>query len=146
MGHFFGWTFCPIPASSAPTNWRQGRLLGCGSFGQVYLCYDADSGRELAVKKVLLTLQNSCQDKVVLIDIWRYTFPCGIWCLLDMRDLFLLQELLCLENEISLLRNLQHDRIVQYVGCQRDESALCIFIEFMPGVMMMDWVQFTTYS
>lgn len=29
-----------------------GKLLGQGAFGRVYLCYDADTGRELAVKQV----------------------------------------------------------------------------------------------
>lgn len=39
-------------APRAPTNWRLGKLLGQGAFGRVYLCYDADTGRELAVKQV----------------------------------------------------------------------------------------------
>lgn len=33
-------------------NWRLGKLLGRGAFGEVYLCYDADTGRELSVKQV----------------------------------------------------------------------------------------------
>ncbi|PKU30948.1 mitogen-activated protein kinase kinase kinase 3-like isoform x1 [Limosa lapponica baueri] len=36
----------------APVNWRLGKLLGRGAFGEVYLCYDADTGRELSVKQV----------------------------------------------------------------------------------------------
>lgn len=32
--------------------WRQGKLLGQGAFGRVYLCYDVDAGRELAAKQV----------------------------------------------------------------------------------------------
>lgn len=32
--------------------WRRGKLLGQGAFGQVYLCYDVDTGRELAAKQV----------------------------------------------------------------------------------------------
>ncbi|KAF3836574.1 hypothetical protein F7725_029132 [Dissostichus mawsoni] len=69
----------------APVNWRQGKLLGRGAFGEVYLCYDADTGRELAAKQ--------------------------------------------------LLKNLRHDRIVQYYGCLRDleQKKLTIFVEFMPG-------------
>lgn len=42
-----------LPAAPrAPVNWRQGKLLGRGAFGEVYLCYDADMGRELAAKQV----------------------------------------------------------------------------------------------
>jgi len=32
--------------------WRRGKLLGQGAFGRVYLCYDVDTGRELAAKQV----------------------------------------------------------------------------------------------
>ncbi|XP_061127907.1 mitogen-activated protein kinase kinase kinase 2 isoform X2 [Syngnathus typhle] len=41
----------PSRSPRAPTNWRLGKLLGQGAFGRVFLCYDADTGRELAVKQ-----------------------------------------------------------------------------------------------
>ncbi|XP_043543844.1 mitogen-activated protein kinase kinase kinase 22 isoform X3 [Chiloscyllium plagiosum] len=41
-----------VLAPRAPINWRLGKFLGRGAFGEVYLCYDADTGRELAVKQV----------------------------------------------------------------------------------------------
>lgn len=46
-------SFCvSVSAPSAPVTWRRGKLLGQGAFGQVYLCYDVDTGRELAAKQV----------------------------------------------------------------------------------------------
>ncbi|KTF73770.1 hypothetical protein cypCar_00016571 [Cyprinus carpio] len=39
-------------APTAPVTWRRGKLLGQGAFGSVYLCYDVDTGRELAAKQV----------------------------------------------------------------------------------------------
>lgn len=49
----YGWVFIIVSAAPrAPVNWRQGKLLGRGAFGEVYLCYDADTGRELAAKQV----------------------------------------------------------------------------------------------
>lgn len=47
-----------------------------------------------------------------------------------------LQEVNALECEIQLLKNLHHERIVQYYGCLRDleQRKLTIFVEFMPGV------------
>lgn len=41
-----------------------------------------------------------------------------------------------MECEIQLLKNLRHERIVQYYGCLRDleQRKLTIFVEFMPGV------------
>ncbi|XP_060755869.1 mitogen-activated protein kinase kinase kinase 22 isoform X3 [Neoarius graeffei] len=55
--HSLGWSEKSSQRSTAkspraPVNWRQGKLLGRGAFGEVYLCYDADTGRELAVKQV----------------------------------------------------------------------------------------------
>lgn len=46
------------------------------------------------------------------------------------------QEVSALECEIQLLKNLCHERIVQYYGCLRDSSerTLSIFMEYMPGV------------
>jgi len=41
-------------AVSAPVNWTKGRRLGAGSFGQVYICHDLDTGRDLAIKEVLV--------------------------------------------------------------------------------------------
>lgn len=36
----------------SPANWKKGRVLGSGGFGQVYLWYDSDTGCEMAVKQV----------------------------------------------------------------------------------------------
>jgi serine/threonine protein kinase len=43
-----------------------------------------------------------------------------------------------LECEIQLLKNLHHERIVQYYGSLRDhnEKTLTIFMEYMPGVSL----------
>ncbi|XP_077365470.1 mitogen-activated protein kinase kinase kinase 22 [Festucalex cinctus] len=96
----------------APVNWRQGKLLGRGAFGEVYLCYDADTGRELAAKQV--PFDPDCQDTS--------------------------KEVNALECEIQLLKNLRHERIVQYYGCLRDmeQRKLTIFVEFMPGGSIKD--------
>lgn len=45
-----------------------------------------------------------------------------------------LQEVRALENEIQLLRNFQHERIVSYFGCQQGKGALSIFMEYLSGV------------
>ncbi|KAM5151907.1 general transcription and DNA repair factor IIH helicase/translocase subunit XPB [Mantella aurantiaca] len=96
----------------APSNWRLGKLLGQGAFGRVYLCYDADTGRELAVKQVQFDPDSPETSK----------------------------EVNALECEIQLLKNLLHERIVQYYGCLRDcqERTLSIFMEYMPGGSIKD--------
>lgn len=102
----------PSRSPRAPSNWRLGKLLGQGAFGRVYLCYDADTGRELAVKQVQF----------------------------DPDSLETSKEVNALECEIQLLKNLLHERIVQYYGCLRDsqEKTLSIFMEYMPGGSIKD--------
>lgn len=48
--------------------------------------------------------------------------------------LYNLQEVRALENEIHLLRNFEHERIVSYFGCAQDKQSLYIFMEYLPGV------------
>ncbi|ROL41736.1 Mitogen-activated protein kinase kinase kinase 2 [Anabarilius grahami] len=102
----------PSRSPRAPTNWRLGKLLGQGAFGRVFLCYDADTGRELAVKQVQFDPDSPETSK----------------------------EVSALECEIQLLKNLFHERIVQYYGCLRDthERTLSIFMEYMPGGSIKD--------
>uniref|UniRef100_A0A7N8YCJ9 Mitogen-activated protein kinase kinase kinase 3 n=1 Tax=Mastacembelus armatus TaxID=205130 RepID=A0A7N8YCJ9_9TELE len=97
---------------SAPVTWRRGKLLGQGAFGRVYLCYDVDTGRELAAKQVQFDPGSPETSK----------------------------EVSALECEIQLLKNLHHERIVQYYGCLRDhnEKTLTIFMEYMPGGSVKD--------
>ncbi|KAB1265801.1 Mitogen-activated protein kinase kinase kinase 3 [Camelus dromedarius] len=101
-----------LATPSAPINWRRGKLLGQGAFGRVYLCYDVDTGRELASKQVQFDPDSPETSK----------------------------EVSALECEIQLLKNLQHERIVQYYGCLRDraEKTLTIFMEYMPGGSVKD--------
>ncbi|KAJ8003562.1 hypothetical protein DPEC_G00149640 [Dallia pectoralis] len=102
----------PSRSPRAPTNWRLGKFLGQGAFGRVFLCYDADTGRELAVKQVHF----------------------------DPGSPETTKEVSALESEIELLRNLSHERVVQYYGCLRDvnERTLSIFTECMPGGSIKD--------
>ncbi|XP_037111811.1 mitogen-activated protein kinase kinase kinase 3 isoform X1 [Syngnathus acus] len=97
---------------SAPVTWRRGKLLGQGAFGRVYLCYDVDTGRELAAKQVQFDPDSPETSKEVSV----------------------------LECEIQLLKNLRHERIVQYYGCLRNrtEKTLTIFMEYMPGGSVKD--------
>lgn len=52
-------------APQAPQRWKRGRQLGAGGFGQVFVCYDVDTGRELAVKQVHIYCANNDVSKVL---------------------------------------------------------------------------------
>lgn len=45
-----------------------------------------------------------------------------------------------LENEINLLSTIRHDRIVQYLGAQRIDDSVCIFMEYMTGGSVKDLI------
>lgn len=101
--------------------WIKGALIGAGSFGQVFLGMDAREGLLMAVKQVELPGGNTRNEerKRSMVD--------------------------ALEREIELLKDLQHENIVQYLGelgsiclfLTKDSSAdgnfLNIFLEYVPG-------------
>jgi serine/threonine protein kinase len=82
--------------------WRKGDLLGSGSFGTVYEGL-GNNGCFFAVKEVSL-LDEGRQAK---------------------------QAILQLQQEITLLSELKHENIVQYLGTQRTEDKLYIFLELV---------------
>ncbi|KAM3722036.1 Mitogen-activated protein kinase kinase kinase [Dirofilaria immitis] len=96
----------------APTNWKQGKCIGSGAFGKVYVCVDVDTGREVALKRF-----NICRG-----------------------DKHLKNHINQLENEINLLSTIQHDRIVHYLGAQQIDDSICIFIEYMTGGSVKDYI------
>ncbi|OLL21636.1 Protein kinase byr2 [Neolecta irregularis DAH-3] len=92
-----------------PTKWIRGALIGMGSFGSVYLGMNQISGELMAVKQVELPEQEvqGEQRKKTMLD--------------------------ALQHEIALLRELQHENIVQYLGSNSDDTHLNIFLEYVPG-------------
>lgn len=89
--------------------WIKGALLDAGSFGSVYLGMDAVSGLLMAVKQVELPTGSGPdeQRKKSMLD--------------------------ALEREIDLLKDLQHENIVQYLDFSRDDKHLNIFLEYVSG-------------
>ncbi|KAJ0971619.1 hypothetical protein J5N97_019578 [Dioscorea zingiberensis] len=84
------------------TSWMRGQLLGSGSFGTVFEGI-SDDGFFFAVKEVSLLDQGSNAKQ----------------CILQ------------LEQEIALLSQFEHDNIVQYVGTDKEEAKLFIFLELV---------------
>jgi mitogen-activated protein kinase kinase kinase len=87
----------------------KGSLIGRGTFGDVYLGLNPISGELMAVKQVELPVENSATEE---------------------RKKFMVE---ALRREIELLRELEHENIVQYLGSQTDESYFSIFLEYVPG-------------
>ncbi|KAK4424371.1 Mitogen-activated protein kinase kinase kinase [Sesamum alatum] len=83
-------------------SWQKGDFLGSGSFGVVYEGF-TDDGFFFAVKEVSLLDQGSQGQ----------------------------QSLYQLEQEISLLRQFHHENIVRYLGTDKDDAKLYIFLELV---------------
>ncbi|KAH7276494.1 hypothetical protein KP509_39G009300 [Ceratopteris richardii] len=98
----------PSCSSPPPIRWRKGELIGAGAFGRVYMGMNLDSGELLAVKQVLITASNGAKERAQA----------------HVKEL---------EEEVKLLRNLSHPNIVRYLGTAREDDALNIFLEFVPG-------------
>ena len=90
--------------------WMQGALIGQGSFGSVFLALHAVTGELMAVKQVEV--------------------PSNTNSVLDKKKEGMVA---ALKREIDLLRDLQHDNIVQYLGSNSDEEHFNIFLEYVPG-------------
>lgn len=91
-----------------PKSWTRGELIGEGAFGSVYSGLDNDTGRLMAVKQVRVPRAAAVKGKVAV-------------------------HLSGLEADINVLRRLKHPNIVRYLGSERQDDFIHIFLEFVPG-------------
>ncbi|KAJ0818761.1 putative mitogen-activated protein kinase kinase kinase STE-STE11 family [Helianthus annuus] len=86
--------------------WQKGKLLGRGTYGSVYEATNRETGSLCAMKVV----------DIIPDD------PNSSECIRQ------------LEQEIRVLRNLEHQNIVQYLGSEVVEDQFCIYLEYVhPG-------------
>ncbi|KAI8072468.1 hypothetical protein BC940DRAFT_330616 [Gongronella butleri] len=99
-----------LPDDEPSVQWIRGKLIGKGSFGRVYLAFNVVSGEMIAVKQVDIPTAG-CR------DVRQH----------DMVD--------ALYREIDMLRDLDHEHIVQYLGYGVDEqeAVVNIFLEYVSG-------------
>ncbi|XP_065677707.1 serine/threonine-protein kinase 24 isoform X1 [Hydra vulgaris] len=88
------------------------KIIGLTSFGKVYLCTDANTGKKVAMK--CIETQN-----------------------IDNND-FVRKAVETIEQEISVLRILDNIRIVKYYGTIRESTTISIVMEFMEGGSLYD--------
>ncbi|KAI1748743.1 hypothetical protein F4782DRAFT_550490 [Xylaria castorea] len=99
-----------IPKRQTTFRWFKGELIGKGTYGRVYLGMNATTGEFLAVKEVEVNQKAAGGDKN------------------KMKEL-----LAALDQEIDTMQNLDHENIVQYLGCERKETSISIFLEYISG-------------
>uniref|UniRef100_A0ACD5UY49 Uncharacterized protein n=1 Tax=Avena sativa TaxID=4498 RepID=A0ACD5UY49_AVESA len=104
-------TVCsPLPTSptaclQSQSQWRKGKLLGSGTFGQVYLGFNSENGQFCAIKEVQ-----------VISD-----------------DPHSKERLKQLNQEIDMLSQPSHPNIVQYYGSEMTDDTLSIYLEYVSG-------------
>ncbi|RDW86322.1 putative MAP kinase kinase kinase (Bck1) [Aspergillus mulundensis] len=110
----------PIPQNSISSNTKpqrqptfriiRGQLIGKGTYGRVYLGMNADNGEVLAVKQVEINPRLAGQDKDKIKEMVS-----------------------ALDQEIDTMQHLEHPNIVQYLGCERGEISISIYLEYISG-------------
>ncbi|KAI3758987.1 hypothetical protein L6452_06560 [Arctium lappa] len=99
-------SFDKSDGQSTKGQWQKGKLLGRGTYGSVYEATNRETGRLCALKEV-----------DVIPD--------------DTKSSECIRQL---EQEIKVLRNLEHPNIVQYLGSEVVEDKFCIYLEHVhPG-------------
>ncbi|KAI5307305.1 hypothetical protein KEM56_000308 [Ascosphaera pollenicola] len=88
----------------------RGNLIGKGTYGKVFIAMNADTGDILAVKQVEIN-HNLARDNKEKV-----------------REL-----VAALDQEIDTMQHLEHPNIVQYLGCERGEVSISIFLEYISG-------------
>ena len=88
----------------------RGQLIGKGSYGRVYLGINLTTGDLLAVKQVEVNQKTAAHDKD------------------KMKEM-----VAALDQEIDTMQHLEHPNIVQYLGCERKEFSISIFLEYISG-------------
>lgn len=109
-----------LPASSVqhqkaperqPTfKWMRGQLIGKGTFGRVYLGMNTTTGELLAVKQVEVNAKTPNADPAKIREMVK-----------------------ALDQEIDTMQHLDHVNIVQYLGCEKEEFKISIFLEYISG-------------
>ena len=98
------------PQRQPTFKWMKGQLIGKGTFGRVYLGMNMTTGELIAVKQVEVNPKAAGQDKEKIREMVR-----------------------SLDIEIDTMQHLDHPNIVSYLGCERKEYSISIFLEYIPG-------------
>ena len=104
-----------VPQESTPTRNAtfkiiRGQMIGKGTYGRVYLGMNATTGDFLAVKQVEVNQKAAVHDKDKVKEM-----------------------VAALDQEIDTMQHLEHSNIVQYLGCERKEFSISIYLEYIAG-------------
>lgn len=84
-------------------HWQRGELIGRGSFAKVYMGMNVRTGQLLAVKQVRMSTEEERKHCQAI------------------------------ESEISIMKGLKHQHVVELLGVEKTASKLSILMEYVPG-------------
>jgi len=96
------------PDPPRPFSWTKGKLVGIGAFGSVFTGLNNETGEIIAVKQVSFPRDDSLEGRVS-------------------------EHIKALEAEVAVLSTLKHNNIVQYIGTERTDDSMYIFLEYVHG-------------
>ncbi|KAF6766508.1 STE/STE11 protein kinase [Ephemerocybe angulata] len=96
--------FLASSSSNISIRWQQGRFIGAGAFGSVYLAMNLDSGSLMAVKEIKF------QELTGLPNLYAQ-----------------------IKDELSVMEMLHHPNVVEYYGIEVHRDKVYIFEEFCQG-------------
>jgi mitogen-activated protein kinase kinase kinase len=99
-----------VPQRQQTFKWLRGQLIGKGTFGRVYLGMNMTTGEVIAVKQVEVNAKAAGGEKEKLREMVR-----------------------SLDIEIDTMQHLDNPNIVNYLGCERKEYSISIFLEYISG-------------
>ncbi|KAF5731182.1 hypothetical protein HS088_TW19G00787 [Tripterygium wilfordii] len=91
--------------TSPGSRWKKGKLLGIGTFGDLYVGFNSESGEMCAMKEVTLLSDDAKSNE-------------------SAKQLM---------QEIALLSRLRHPNIVQYYGSETVGDRIYIYLEYVSG-------------
>lgn len=97
-------TFLASSSSNISIRWQQGKFIGAGAFGSVYLALNLDSGSLMAVKEI------------------KFQELSGLPNLFSQ-----------IKEELSVMEMLHHENVVEYYGIEVHRDKVYIFEEYCQG-------------
>jgi mitogen-activated protein kinase kinase kinase 3 len=120
---------------SLHSQWKKGKLLGSGTFGQVYLGFNSEGGQMCAIKEVKVIADDSnskeCLRQLNQVQSLEHV---GLVSINIMEECwFFHTDTAPYGQEMLLLNQLSHPNIVQYYGSELSTETLSVYLEFVSG-------------